>query len=89
MRKKERAFYVSVKNLQQKKCNNHKLLKLASPKKKKIKKYEMKDLKKVTKRGEKNVEKHILYTMHNTYRLVCFNFIFSSTEEEKKEASRQ
>lgn len=44
----------------------------------------MKDLKKVTKRGEKNVEKHILYTMHNTYRLVCFNFIFSSTEEEKK-----
>jgi len=44
----------------------------------------MKDLKKVTKRGEKNVEKHILYTMHNTYRLVCFNFIFSSTEEEKR-----
>lgn len=43
----------------------------------------------MTKRGEKNVEKHILYTMHNTYRLVCFNFyfFFLLTEEEKKEAS--
>ena len=57
MRKKERAFYVSVKNLQQKKCNNHKLLKLASPKK-----YEMKDFKESDKERRKKCRK--AHTLH-------------------------